>query len=34
MNKMGKKLRIGIIGVGGMGSGHAMGIHSGTGNTI
>ena len=29
-----EKIRIGIIGVGGMGSGHAMGIHSGTGNTI
>lgn len=31
---MNDKLRIGIIGCGGMGSGHAMGIHTGTGNTI
>jgi len=31
---MSKKLRVGVIGVGGMGSGHAMAIHSGTGNTI
>ena len=29
-----EKIRIGIVGVGGMGSGHAMGIHSGTGRTI
>ena len=31
---MSKPLKIGVLGVGGMGSGHAMAIHSGTGNTI
>lgn len=28
------KMQIGVIGIGGMGSGHAMAIHSGTGNTL
>ncbi len=31
---MGKKIRIGIVGCGGMGGGHAIAIQSGTGNAI
>ena len=31
---MGKMLNIAIVGCGGMGGGHALAIHSGTGNAV